>query len=117
MLMVMVATLGISLIHSLQSVETTRSSTISAIEKTLTETTALAASTAQNMISTYTLIVAEIATNPTLTDPQATPADKQAFIQSKVETYYMRAGGMAGTNGYDDAHDADISEEPFFRRL
>lgn len=115
MLMVMAATLGISLIHSLQSVETTRSSTISAIEKTLTETTALAASTAQNMISTYTLIVAEIATNPTLTDPQATPADKQAFIQSKVETYYMRAGGMADTKGYDAAHNADISEEPFFQ--
>ena len=115
MLMVMAATLGISLIHSLQSVETTRSSTISAIEKTLTETTALAASTAQNMISTYTLIVAEIATNPTLTDPQATPADKQAFIQSKVETYYMRAGGMADTNGYDAAHNADISEETFFQ--
>lgn len=117
MLMVMIATLGISIIHSLQSVETTRSSTISAIEKTLTETTALAASTAQNTISTYTLIVAEIATNPPLTDPQSTPEEKQAFIQSKVESYYMRAGGMADTKGYDTVHDMDLSEEPFFRRL
>lgn len=115
MLMVMIATLGISIIHSLQSVETTRSSTISAIEKTLTETTALAASTAQNTISTYTLIVAEIATNPTLTDPQSTPEEKQAFIQSKVESYYMRAGGMADTKGYDTVHDMDLSEEPFFQ--
>lgn len=115
MLMVMAATLGISLIHSLQSVETTRSSTISAIEKTLAETTKLAASAAQNKISTYTLTVAEIATNPALTDPLTTPREKQAFIQSKAEAYYMRAGGMADAKGYDAVHDVDLSAEPFFQ--
>ncbi len=115
MLMVMAATLGISIIHSLQSVKTTRSSTISAIEKTLTETTALAASTAQNMISTYTLMVAEIATNPALIDPRTTPEEKQAFIQSKVDSYQMRAGGMADTKGFDAVHNVDISGEPFFQ--
>lgn len=115
MLMVMTATLGISIIHGLQSVKTTRSSTISAIEKTLSETTALAASTAQNMISTYTLIVAEIATNPALVDPLTTLKEKQAFIQSKADSYSMRAGGMADAKGYDAVHDVDISEEPFFQ--
>lgn len=115
MLMVMAATLGISIIYSLQSVKTTRSSTISAIEKTLTETTALAASTAQNMISTYTLIVAEIATNPALIDPLTTLKEKQAFIQTKVESYYMRTGGMTDTKGYDAIHDVDVSGEPFFQ--
>lgn len=115
MLMVMAAILGVSILNSLQSVKTTRSSTISAIEKTLTETTELAASTAQNMISTYTLPVAEMAANPTLYDPGTSPEQKQEFIQSKVESYYMRFGGMADTEGYDVVHDEDISGEPFFR--
>lgn len=115
MLMVMVATLGVSIINSLQSVKTTRSSTISAIEKTLTEATELAASTAQNMISTYTLTIAETASNPTLYDPETSLAQKQEFIQSKVEQYYMRFGGMADEEGYDAVHEVDISGEPFFQ--
>ncbi len=115
MLMVMAATLGVSIINSMQSVKTTRSSTISAIEKTLTETTELAASTAQNMISTYTLTIAEIASNPTLYDPKTSLEQKQEFIQSKVEAYYMRFGGMADAEGYDAVHDVDISGEPFFQ--
>ncbi len=115
MLMVMAATLGVSIINSMQSVKTTRSSTISAIEKTLTETTELAASTAQNMISTYTLTIAEIASNPTLYDPKTSLEQKQEFIQSKVEAYYMRFGGMADAEGYDAVHDVDVSGEPFFQ--
>ena len=115
MLMVIAATLGGSLINSLQSVKTTRNSTISAIEKTLTETTELAASTAQNMISTYTLTIAEMAANPTLYDPKTSLTQKQEFIQSKVEAYYMRFGGMADLEGYDAVHEVDISGEPFFQ--
>lgn len=115
MLMVMVATLGVSVINSLQSVTTTRSSTISAIEKTLTEVTELAASTAQNMISTYTLTVAEMASNPMLYDSKKSLVQKQEFIQSRVEEYYMRFGGMADTEGYDAIHEVDISGEPFFQ--
>lgn len=115
MLMVMVATLGVSIINSLQSVTTTRSSTISAIEKTLTEVTELAASTAQNMISTYTLTVAEMASNPMLYDSKKSLVQKQEFIQSRVEEYYMRFGGMADTEGYDAIHEVDISGEPFFQ--
>ena len=107
MLMVMVATLGVSVINSLQSVATTRSSTISAIEKTLTEVTALAASTAQNMISTYTLTIAEMASNPVLYNEKTTLVQKQEYIQSKVEEYYMRFGGMTDETGYDAVHDAD----------
>lgn len=115
MLMVMVATLGVSIINSLQSVTTTRNSTISAIEKTLTEVTELAASTAQNMISTYTLTVAEMASNPMLYDSKKSLVQKQEFIQSRVEEYYMRFGGMADTEGYDAIHEVDISGEPFFQ--
>lgn len=115
MLMVVAATLGVSIINSLQSVTTVRRSTISAIEKTLAETTELAAAAAQNMISTYTLIVEEMALNPALCDPEASQAQKQEFIQSKVEEYYMRSGGMADAEGYDAVHDADVSGEPFFR--
>lgn len=115
MLMVIAATLGVSVINSLQSVATTRSSTISAIENTLTEVTELAASTAQNMISTYTLTIAEMASNPVLYNEKTSLTQKQEYIQSKVEEYYMRFGGMTDEEGYDAVHDVDISGEPFFQ--
>lgn len=115
MLMVMLATLGISIINSAQSVATTRRSTLAAIEKTLTEVTHLAASAAQNMMSTYTLTIAEMASNPVLYDENTSPEQKQEFIQAKVNEYYMRFGGMADETGYDVVHDADISGEAFFQ--
>lgn len=115
MLLVMAAALGITILNSLQSTKTTRNSTISAIEKTLAETTKLAASAAQNKISAYTLTVAEIASNPILIDPDAAPEQKQEFIQSKVEAYSMLSGGMTDLKGYDAIHDVDVSEEPFYQ--
>lgn len=115
MLMVMAATLGVSIINSTQSVATTRSSTISAIEQTVTETTKLAAASAQNMISTYTLTIAEIASNPIFLDEKYSPAQRQDFVQTKVDAYYMRMGGIADTDGYDEMNAADVSGEPFFQ--
>lgn len=115
MLLVMAATLGVSIINSLQSVATTRRSTISAIEKTLMEVTELAASAAQNMMATYTFTIAEIASSPVLYEENRGLEQKQEFIQEKVDEYYMRFGGMSDEKGYDEVHDVDISEEPFFQ--
>lgn len=115
MILVIIATLGISIINSVQSTIITRNSTMSAIDKSLTETTELAAMSAQNMISTYTLTVAEIASNTMLYSNSVTAIQKQAFIQNKVDAYYMRFGGIADEEGYDEVHDMDISAEPFFQ--
>lgn len=114
-LLVMASVVGISILSCLQSVMVTRSSTTSAIDKNLVETTELAALSAQNMISTYTSVISEIATNPVLTDDKATPEEKQEFLQTKVETYYMQFAGMADTDGYDAVHNTDVSSEPFFQ--
>ncbi|MCM1388468.1 MAG: methyl-accepting chemotaxis protein [Bacillus sp. (in: Bacteria)] len=116
MLMVIVATLGVSIVNSVQSIAITRDSTISAIEQTLTETTQLAASSAQNMISTYTLTIAEIAANPIFTNDKYSLAQKQDLLQKRVDAYYMRMGGMTDVSGYDMIHDTDVSGEPFFQR-
>ena len=70
---------------------------------------------AENKIATYTLTVAEMASNPILVDENVSPEEKQAFIQERTDAYYMRFGGMADTEGYDVIHDVDISEEPFFQ--
>lgn len=115
MLLVILATIGVSVINVILSTLISRNSTTSAIEQTLTETTELAALAAQNMISTYTLTIAEIASSPILSSPEITLSEKQAFLQTKVDTYYMRFGGMADTDGYDSIHDTDISGEPFFQ--
>lgn len=113
--MVVLATLCVSFIAGLMGMLVTRYSTTSALEKNLLEMAELAALAAENMISTYTLTIAEMASNPVLADDTASPEDKQAFIEARAEAYYMRFGGMADMNGYDAAHDVDISGEPFFQ--
>ena len=116
MIMVAIATMGVSLINVALGTAISRNSTVAALEKTLGETARLAALAAQNMISTYTLTISELASSPILSDPAATPEEKQAFIQSRVDAYYMRFGGMADAEGHDAFHDADVSGEPFSRR-
>lgn len=115
MILVILAIMGVSFINVALSTAISRRSTLTAIEQTLTETTDLAALAAQNMISTYTLTVAEIASSPILSSSEVTDSEKQAFLQTKVEAYYMRFGGMADTRGHDTVHDTDISGELFFQ--
>ena len=115
MILIILATLGVSMVNVILSTLISRRSTLTAIEQTLTETTDLAALAAQNMISTYTLTIAEIASSPLLSSPEVSDSEKQAFIQSKVDAYYMRFGGMADIQGKDTVHGTDISGEPFFR--
>ncbi len=113
--MVILATMGVALVNVILSTMISRNSTISAIEQSLVETTELAALSVQNTISTYTLTIAEIASSPILSDPEATPSEKQAFIQSRVESYYMRFGGIADADGFDAVHNMNVSGEPFFQ--
>lgn len=115
MLLVVMAALEVTVVSGLLSTLITRNSTMSAIEKNLSETTRLAAVAAQNMISTYTLTIAEAASNPILTDSAASPEDKQAYLQTKADAYYMRFGGMTDAAGFDAFHQADVSREPFFQ--
>lgn len=115
-MLIVIAIIGISLLNVLQGRAITRLSTVSAIEKNLTEATKLAALASQNMISTYTLTIAEIANYPVFSDKDATPEEKQELIQAKVDEYYMRGGGVADADGYDAYHETDVSGEPFFEK-
>jgi len=115
MILVILATLGVSVVNVALSTAISRNSTLTALEKNLTETTDLAALAAQNMISTYTLTIAEIAASPILTSAELSDEEKQAFLQTKVDAYYMRFGGMADAWGKDAVHGTDISGEPFFQ--
>ena len=81
MILIILATLGVSMVNVSLSTLISRRSTLTAIEQTLTETTDLAALAAQNMISTYTLTIAEIASSPLLSSPEVSDSEKQAFIQ------------------------------------
>lgn len=115
MILVILATLGVSVVNVALSTAISRNSTLTALEKNLTETTDLAALAARNMISTYTLTIAEIAASPILTSAELSDEEKQAFLQTKVDAYYMRFGGMADAWGKDAVHGTDISGEPFFQ--
>lgn len=113
--MVVLATVCVSVIAGTVSTVVTRYSTTSALEKNVLETAELAALAAENMISTYTLTIAEMASNPILVDETASPEEKQAFIQERADAYYMRFGGMTDIDGHDAVHGVDVSEEPFFQ--
>lgn len=113
--MVVLATICVSLIAGTMGTLVTRYSTISALEKNILETAELAALAAENMISTYTLTISEMASNPILVDENISAEEKQSFIQERADAYYMRMGGMADTNGYDAVHGVNISGEPFFQ--
>lgn len=113
--MVVLATLCVSLIAGTMGTLVTRYSTTSALEKNILETAELAALAAENMISTYTLTISEMASNPILVDENVSAEEKQALIQARADAYYMRMGGLADTNGYDVIHEVDISGEPFFQ--
>lgn len=112
---VVLATVCVSMIAGIVSTMVTRYSTTSALEKNALETAELAAMAAENMISTYTLTIAEMASNPILVDENTTPEEKQAFIQERADAYYMRFGGMSDADGYDAVHGVDVSGEPFFQ--
>ena len=113
--MVVLATVCVSVIAGAVSTVVTRYSTTSALEKNVLETAELAALAAENMISTYTLTIAEMASNPILVDETASPEEKQAFIQERADAYYMRFGGMTDIDGHDAVHGVDVSGEPFFQ--
>lgn len=113
--MVVLATIGVSLTAGFMGTLVTRYSTTSALEKNLLETSKLAALAAENMISTYTLTISEMASNPILSDENVSSEEKQAFIQARADAYYMRFGGMADASGYDAVHELDISGQPFFQ--
>ena len=115
MILVILAALSVTFLNVALSTAISRNSTLTAMEQALVETTDLAALAAQNMISTYTLTISEIAASPVLTSPETTAAEKQSYLQSKVDAYYMRAGGMTDVRGRDAVHGTDLSGEPFFQ--
>lgn len=115
MILVILATVGVTVTSVFQGMSITRGSTITALEQTLKETANLAAFAAQNTISTYTLTVSEIATNPLLSSSDASPEEKQALLQEKADAYYMRFAGFTDMDGHDPVHQTDLSAEPFFQ--
>ena len=115
MILVILATLGVSLVNVALSTAISRRSTLTALEQTLTETTDLAALAARNMIETYTLTIAEIASSPILTSELSSDSEKQDFLQTKVDAYFMRFAGIADLQGKDTILGTDVSDEPFFQ--
>ena len=87
---VVLATLCVSVIAGIVSTAVTRYSTTSALEKNVLETAELAALAAENMISTYTLTVAEMASNPTLVNETVSLEQilEQARERGYVETLF-----------------------------
>lgn len=93
----------------------TRQSTTSAITTTLSETVSVAANSAKNMISSYTVTIEEIATSPILTSPISSALDKKTFLEKKVKAYYMRDVGLADLNGRNLFTGDNVADQDFFK--
>ncbi|MCH5267658.1 MAG: methyl-accepting chemotaxis protein [Lachnospiraceae bacterium] len=115
LLLVILATLGVTIINCAESIVVTQSSTMSTIENILVETMELAAASAQNAISSYTATISEIASNSMLPDGKISSKDKQAFLNKKANAYNMRYAGLANAKGYDSYHKKDISDTVYYK--
>lgn len=109
--MVMVA----AVVTGFLGVGITRISTIKAISRNAVETAKVAAIAAQNTIQTYTAVVSEIGSNDILTDPQIPLEQKKAFLDDRVQTYYMRSGGYTDIHGIDPINGVNLSQEVYFQ--
>lgn len=114
MLLVIIGALSISILSSVQSVITTESSNVATIEELLSELSGMSVQSAQNFISTYSKAVENAASSPTLVDKNVSAAEKQAFLQSTVESYSLASAGITDTKGYDSYNRVNIADTPYF---
>lgn len=115
MLTILLAIAFTSLFLCIMATSITQKSTNNGVTAVLSETVSVAANSAKNMISNYTLIVDEIATAPILTDDNASIEDKKTFLDNKVQTYYMRSVGMADPSGKNLFTGEQVENEAFFQ--
>lgn len=94
----------------------TKISTIKAISLSAVETAKVAAIAAQNMISTYTSAIEEIGRNDILSDPAESAERKKAFLEDRVQAYYMRSAGYTDANGIDPINQVNLSQEIYFQK-
>lgn len=114
---ILVATVMVAaVVTGLLGVGITRVSTIKAISQNAVETAKVAALAAQNTIQTYTAVVSEIGSNDILTDPQIPLEQKKAFLDDRVQTYYMRSGGYTDIHGIDPINGVNLSQEVYFQK-
>lgn len=94
----------------------TRISTMMAINKNAVEAAKVAALAAQNMIATYTSVIAEVGSNDILTDPKVLSEQKAAFLDGRVQAYYMRSAGYTDIHGIDPINHVNLSQEVYFQK-
>ncbi len=115
-LILVLSTVLVAVVNGGVGIIMTRRSTNTAIEKTLLETSGVAALAAQNAIATYTATVSEIASNSLLANDSVSLAEKLAFLQERVEAYYMRSAGILDLDGRDMGTRRDMSGEEFYQQ-
>ncbi len=93
----------------------THVSTAWALQSSAQELAKVSASAAENMIESYTSVIAEIASNGILIDGSATLEQKKAYLAEKRDMYYMRGMGLTDRNGKELISGTDVSAEPFFQ--
>lgn len=112
--LIIVVVVFVAFVNVFIGVLVTKNSTSTALEETSLEMAEAAALSAANSMSVYTSVVSEIASNPILTNEETSLEEKTDFINSRVEAYYMRSGGLADTHGSDSVNKINVSDEPFF---
>ncbi len=105
----------VSLVLGFLSTQVATIVTENTIKNILSSTASVAARSAQNKMSMYTYTVGEIASAPILSDDAASIEDKRAFLDSKVQAYYMRGVGLADASGNDLFTGESVASEEFFR--
>lgn len=91
------------------------SSSITTLEKTLTETAQVASNLVYEYLETYRTVANEVGLISQLSTTRTSIAEKKQILDSKVKQYGFLTGNIADLNGKGTLYDVDISDRDYFK--
>ncbi|MEG0777717.1 MAG: methyl-accepting chemotaxis protein [Oscillospiraceae bacterium] len=90
-------------------------SAIDSLTEALDSSVTLAAQSVSNNLYAYTNIMREIGISPSLTDPEISATEKEAFADSRATSYGMLSSYVLSANGYSARDKKSYADSAFFK--
>ena len=113
----LILTVLASLIASgVSSIALNYNSTMSTVERMMSETAVLAAGRVQQELASYKNVVIEVGHIPQLADPEVSVAEKQAIINERVSMHGFQRGNIIGVDGISVLDGKDYSDREYVQQ-
>ncbi len=91
-------------------------STVETLERTMTETTRIAAERVEMELETYKQIAYEVGCLPNLSDPDISVEEKQEIVGKRAAAHNLQRGNILGTDGVSIFDGKDYTDREYFKR-